>query len=620
MFNNDIDRLKGVADTVLEVIKKTQENKADNNLDEAITRTVKDGVTHIKRTGADAKTQHVTPGKFGYGPSRAKSLAKMGMAAAEAEAKKKEALRKEDMTPEELKEYTPGPGGVTRVTGKSYGASTKEKDSLDIDGPSSKELKQIDREKNSKKPFSNMREDYAQNGLSALQKKYNDLSVTPGQSAEPAFYADKQTDGTDHQTDNTRSATKKNQDQYEAEMKKNQKFMSQRKNDKEEAASGSVPSTIRVSVRNESAPMSNVTNDDIHEPLDEMYPRSFNGGVRVLKNSKELTPAQQEIDVVDDDKIDAKDFKKLRSMKKEGDSPEADYERNMKHHVMKDTVAMKKKGMSGLEPVTEKDEYFDNVIAEKKMTDDEEEHKEYIVKGMKKNLKSFKDTYGKDAKNVMYATATKLAQKDDLPLDELTKKTLGSYIKKSHKDAAGHSYDYGSEPTSHDKVAQDRKRKIYNRRTGIERAADKVVRPFYGKKGLDHKELNYEDKLPFPGAKEVKTKGLRQDPKKPAYIGAMVKHKVKNKERESTAGGRQRNTNKSYVDSFTESEVNEVKTQSMADKPDRLFKSKKQFDYNTTSKVKKDKYGTPILTPAQKKSSDERRARAKAQYMSDNQR
>ena len=86
----------------------------------------------------------------------------------------------------------------------------------------------------------------------------------------------------------------------------------------------------------------------------------------------------------------------------------------MKHHVMKDTVAMKKKGMSGLEPVTEKDAYFDNVVLdEKKMTDDEDEHKEYIVKGMKKNLKSFKDTYGKDAKNVMYATATKLAQKDD---------------------------------------------------------------------------------------------------------------------------------------------------------------------------------------------------------------
>lgn len=359
MFNNDIDRLKGVADTVLEVIKKSQD-KTQDTLDEAITRSVKDGVTTVTRTGADAKTQHVTPGKSGYGPSRAKSLAKMGMAAAEADRKKKESLKKEDMTHDELikqgyqevktkglnkdkgrpayikpmkkesalNEYTPGSGGVTRVTGKSYGAShqsntdiadnnSQASGPLSMKGPSDKDLKKIDRDNkiDAKKPFSQMREDYAQNGLPSLQKKYNDLSVTPGQSAKPAFYADKQTDGVDHQTDNTRSATKKNQDQYEAEMKKNQKFMSQRKDDKEEAASGSVPSAIRVSVRNESAPMSTVTNDDIHQELDEMFPMSFNGGVRVLKSQK-LHPNQQEIDVVDDDKIDAKDFKKLRSMKK----------------------------------------------------------------------------------------------------------------------------------------------------------------------------------------------------------------------------------------------------------------------------------------------------------------
>ena len=452
MFNNETDKLKGVADTVLEVIKKSQD-KTQDTLDEAITRTVKNGVTTVSYTGADSKNH---PGPSG-GIDRAKSLAQMGMKKAEADRKKK-AMQKENMMlapkgkgskvakkmyeDEKLNEYSPGSGGVTRVTGKSYGASTKEKET-EVDGPSSKDLSKIDRNKkldtkpksnvakinkmrgvmvDSKKPFSQMREDYAQNGLPALQAMYNNLSVTPGQSAKPAFYADKQTSGVDHQTDNTRSATEKNQDQYEAEMKKNQKFMSQRKDSEEEAASGTVPSNIRVTVRNESAPMSTVTNDDIHQELDEMYPSSFNGGVRVLKSAKELTPAQQSIDVHDDDKIDGKDFKKLRAMKKENaeqgydnnKTADDDYKANMKHHVMKDTVAMKKKGMSGLEPVTEKDAYFDNVVLdEKKMTDDEDEHKEYIVKGMKKNLKSFKDTYGKDAKNVMYATATKLAQKDD---------------------------------------------------------------------------------------------------------------------------------------------------------------------------------------------------------------
>ena len=521
MFNNETDKLKGVADTVLEVIKKSQ----DKTVDEAITRSVKDGVTTVSYTGADSKNH---PGPSG-GMARAKKLSAMGMKSAQDKNKpankKKETLGQ--YADKKLNEYTPGSGGVTRVKGKSYGASTKEKDSLDIDGPSSKDLKKIDRNKklntkpksnvakinkmrgimvDSKKPFTEMCEDYAQNGLPSLQKKYNDLSVTPGQVAEPAFYADKQTDGVDHQTDNTRSATQKNQDQYEAEMKKNQKFMSQRKDSEEEAASGTVPSNIRVSVRNESAPMSTVTNDDIHQELDEMYPRSFNGGVRVLKNSKELTPAQQSIDVHDDDKIDGKDFKKLRAMKKEGASADDDYKANMKHHVMKDTVAMKKKGMSGLEPVTEKEAYFDEVIAEKKMTDDEEEHKEYIVKGMKKNLKSFKDTYGKDAKDVMYATATKLAQKDE------------SYgmIKASKKQ-------------KNEAEAVD----------GYDKCWD----------------------------------GYRKDGTKP---------------------GTGKNTGKRVNNCVKEDAVKKAQ--------------------------KTDKYGTPILTPAQKKESDARRARAKAQYMSDNQR
>ena len=67
----------------------------------------------------------------------------------------------------------------------------------------------------------------------------------------------------------------------------------------------------------------------------------------------------------------------------------------------------------------------------------------------------------------------------------------------------------------------------------------------------NHDEIMKEDSLPFKGAKEVKTPGLRQDPSKKAYIGPMKK----TKERESTAGGRKRNTNKSYIDSFTETNV-----------------------------------------------------------------
>ena len=47
---------------------------------------------------------------------------------------------------------------------------------------------------------------------------------------------------------------------------------------------------------------------------------------------------------------------------------------------------------------------------ERALTPSEEKTKEHNVKSMKKNLQGFKDRYGKDAKSVMYATATKQAK------------------------------------------------------------------------------------------------------------------------------------------------------------------------------------------------------------------
>jgi pyruvate/2-oxoglutarate dehydrogenase complex dihydrolipoamide acyltransferase (E2) component len=50
-----------------------------------------------------------------------------------------------------------------------------------------------------------------------------------------------------------------------------------------------------------------------------------------------------------------------------------------------------------------------DILAEKKMTPGEKKEKEKIVKGMKKAKGEFKKLYGKDAEQVMYATATKKA-------------------------------------------------------------------------------------------------------------------------------------------------------------------------------------------------------------------
>ena len=51
-----------------------------------------------------------------------------------------------------------------------------------------------------------------------------------------------------------------------------------------------------------------------------------------------------------------------------------------------------------------------DTIDERSMTDAEMDKREKIVKSMKKGIQGFKDRYGKDAKSVMYATATKNAK------------------------------------------------------------------------------------------------------------------------------------------------------------------------------------------------------------------
>ena len=57
-------------------------------------------------------------------------------------------------------------------------------------------------------------------------------------------------------------------------------------------------------------------------------------------------------------------------------------------------------------------------LEERSMTDAEMKKREDYVKGMKKNISSFKDKYGVKAKDVMYATATKMAMKEESELDE----------------------------------------------------------------------------------------------------------------------------------------------------------------------------------------------------------
>jgi hypothetical protein len=63
-------------------------------------------------------------------------------------------------------------------------------------------------------------------------------------------------------------------------------------------------------------------------------------------------------------------------------------------------------------------------INEKKMTSAQKTKREKIVKSMKKGLKGMKERYGKRAKEVMYATATKKAMKEEVKFDDLVNQLL----------------------------------------------------------------------------------------------------------------------------------------------------------------------------------------------------
>jgi hypothetical protein len=79
---------------------------------------------------------------------------------------------------------------------------------------------------------------------------------------------------------------------------------------------------------------------------------------------------------------------------------------------------------------------------EKKMTDAEMAKREKIVKSMKKGFAGFRQRYGKDAKSVMYATATKQAMKEDAVEEEIdpkvrTKDTLKGQERTAQSDDVG---------------------------------------------------------------------------------------------------------------------------------------------------------------------------------------
>ena len=116
-----------------------------------------------------------------------------------------------------------------------------------------------------------------------------------------------------------------------------------------------------------------------------------------VKMKEDLKGNQHKIDANHNNKIDGQDFKILRGKKKVQESD---------MFFAKRLLAMYEgKTPGSLETFT------NNNMGE--MSDQQMAKREKIVKSMKKGMAGFKDRYGDKWKNVMYATATKQAMKED---------------------------------------------------------------------------------------------------------------------------------------------------------------------------------------------------------------
>jgi predicted secreted protein len=152
-----------------------------------------------------------------------------------------------------------------------------------------------------------------------------------------------------------------------------------------------------------------------------------------------LKGRQHKIDKNKNNKIDAQDFKILRG------------EKNVTEASCDDEVKKHEKKMHGKDGEVAK--HVDKMhkeeveqIEEKEMTDAEMAKREKIVKSMKKGFAGFRQRYGKDAKSVMYATATKQAMKEESVEEEIdpkvrTKDTLKGQEPTAQKDDVGPGSD-----------------------------------------------------------------------------------------------------------------------------------------------------------------------------------
>jgi hypothetical protein len=151
-----------------------------------------------------------------------------------------------------------------------------------------------------------------------------------------------------------------------------------------------------------------------------------------------LKGKQHKIDKNKNNKIDAHDFKLLRKEEAEesAETIEESEERMARADYKVGASGRKshKEIVFGDAESKDDDKEDKKEMKEAKMSDADMAERERIVKGMKKNLTGFKARYGKDAKSVMYATATKQAMKEETVEEAVNKSDVPAYLRKKTGD------------------------------------------------------------------------------------------------------------------------------------------------------------------------------------------
>ena len=91
------------------------------------------------------------------------------------------------------------------------------------------------------------------------------------------------------------------------------------------------------------------------------------------------------------------------------------------------TIVATRKEKVELDPKLKEEEQVD----ERKLTGAETDKKEKYVMSLKKKMGGFKKRYGERAKEVMYATATKMAKEEIIPVQEISTGLASRYLKKT---------------------------------------------------------------------------------------------------------------------------------------------------------------------------------------------